>query len=110
MATYLTMSEQEDITTNRLDQSKRLIIKIGSALLVDKASGQVNQAWLESLAHDIAMLRARGQEVGIVSSGAIALGRHALGLPKGALKLEESQAAAAAGQIHLAHAYQEALK
>lgn len=94
----------------RLTKAKRVVVKIGSALLTDKATGALNQSWFASMIEDVARLRARGQEVVIVSSGAIALGRGALGLPKGTLKLEESQAAAAAGQIHLAHAFQEALK
>ena len=68
------------------------------------------QAWLEALADDIAGLRQAGKEVIVVSSGAIALGRNALKLPKGALKLEDSQAAAAVGQIDLAHAYEEAFR
>ena len=95
--------------TERLTKAHRLIVKIGSALLIDAATGRLDRPWLEALATDIAALRARGQEVLIVSSGAIALGREALGLGHGALKLEESQAAAAAGQINLAHAFQEIL-
>ncbi len=86
------------------------MIKVGSSLLVERSSGQVNRQWLETLAHDIQRLRARGQEVLLVSSGAIALGRRQLGLPPGKLKLEESQAAAAVGQIHLAHAWTEVLQ
>ena len=70
----------------------------------------MRQAWLEALADDIAALRKEGKEVIVVSSGAIALGRNALKLPKGALKLEDSQAAAAVGQIDLAHAYEEAFR
>ena len=92
-----------------LIQSRRVVVKVGSALLVQAASGQVNRAWLETLAADIARLRARGQEVLLVSSGAIALGRRRLGLDTGKLKLDESQAAAAVGQIRLAHAWQELL-
>jgi glutamate 5-kinase len=95
--------------SNKLAQSKRLVVKIGSALLVDGETGQIRREWLKALSEDIAGLRARGQEVLIVSSGSIAMGRHVLGLPKGDLKLEASQAAAAAGQIQLAHAYQEIL-
>ncbi|MDP7163693.1 MAG: glutamate 5-kinase, partial [Alphaproteobacteria bacterium] len=72
-------------------------------------SGTLRRAWLEALAEDIARCRARGQEIAIVSSGAIALGRRQLGLGEGRLKLEISQAAAAAGQIRLAHAFQEML-
>ncbi len=88
--------------------ARRLIVKIGSSLLVDDASGQVRRTWLESLCADIAAFRARGQEVIVVSSGAVAVGRRKLGLTL-PLKLEEKQAAAATGQIRLAHAYQEAL-
>lgn len=86
------------------------MLKVGSALLVDGASGRLNRAWLETLAADIAELRRRGQEVLLVSSGAIALGRQQLGLPATRLKLEEKQAAAAAGQIRLAHAWKEVLE
>ena len=89
--------------------AKRVVVKIGSANLVDRTTGRVNRAWLETLASDTARLRARGQEVILVSSGAIALGRRHLGLPPGKLKLEESQAAAAVGQIRLAHAWKEVL-
>jgi glutamate 5-kinase len=92
-----------------LADAKRIVIKIGSILLVDPKNGQVHARWLQSLAEDVASLRARGQEVILVSSGAIALGRRHLGLRAGKLKLEESQAAAATGQIHLAKAYQDAL-
>ena len=92
-----------------LKNSKRIVIKIGSALLVDKASGHVRRKWLETLAQDVAELRARGQEVIIVSSGAIAVGRRHLNLSGGKLRLEESQAAAATGMVRLAHAYQEVL-
>ena len=87
---------------------KRLVVKIGSFLLVEE-SGAVKRAWLEALAEDIARLRARGQEVVVVSSGAIAMGRRLIGLGTGPLRLEDSQAAAAAGQIRLAGAYQEVL-
>ena len=93
----------------RLSTARRVIIKIGSALLVDQDTGNVNQGWLAALAEDIARFRARGQEVVIVSSGAIAVGRRHLGLGTGQLRLEESQAAAATGMIRLAHAYQEVL-
>jgi glutamate 5-kinase len=92
-----------------LAASRRLIVKIGSALLVDEASGNIRRSWLEALMEDLARCRARGQDVLIVSSGAIAVGRRHLGLTGTALKLEEKQAAAATGQIRLAHAYQEAL-
>lgn len=89
--------------------ARRLVVKIGSALLVDPASGRLRRDWLEALSQDIAAARAAGQEMLIVSSGAIALGRRHLGLGSGPLRLEESQAAAAVGQIRLAHAYQEVL-
>ena len=72
--------------------AKRIVVKIGSSLLVDAAAGTLRQAWLEALADDIADLRKNGKEVVVVSSGAIALGRNALKLQKGALKLEDSQA------------------
>ena len=97
-------------TTPHLKQGKRVIVKIGSALLVDKERGTVKRGWLETLGADLMKLRARGQEVLIVSSGAIAVGRRHLGLAaRGKLKLEESQAAAAAGMVRLAHAYQEVM-
>ncbi len=92
-----------------LSKSKRIVIKIGSALLVDKATGHLRNNWLETLGSDVAALRARGQEVIIVSSGAIAVGRRHLKLSSGRLRLEESQAAAATGMVRLAHAYQEVL-
>lgn len=95
---------------SRLASARRVVVKVGSALLVERSTGRVNRAWLESLADDLATLRARGQEVVVVSSGAIALGRRVLGLPAGQLKLEESQAAAAVGQIRLAHAWKEVLE
>jgi glutamate 5-kinase len=94
----------------RLAKARRVVVKIGSALLVEAATGRINRTWLETLAADVAAMRARGQEVVIVSSGAIALGRRQLGLGKGKLKLEESQAAAAVGQIRLAHAWKEVLE
>jgi glutamate 5-kinase len=88
---------------------QRLVVKIGSALLVDEAAGAIRGAWLEALAADVALLRGRGQEVLIVSSGAIAVGRRHLRFPEGVLRLDEKQAAAATGMIRLAHAYQEVL-
>jgi glutamate 5-kinase len=97
-------------SARRLVDAKRVVIKVGSALLVDAEKGRLNRAWLETFAADVAALRKRGQEVILVSSGAIALGRRHLGLPAGKLKLEESQAAAAVGQIRLAHAYKEILE
>lgn len=88
--------------------ARRLVIKIGSALLVDRASG-LRRAWLSALADDVAAARARGTDVILVSSGSIALGRLVLDLPDGPLPLEHSQAAAAVGQIRLARAYEEVL-
>jgi glutamate 5-kinase len=93
--------------TSPLTRARRIVVKVGSALLVDQASGQVNRPWLETLVEDLLRLRARGQEVVLVSSGAIALGRRELRLAPGALPLEQSQAAAAVGQIALAHIYKE---
>ena len=89
--------------------AKRVVIKIGSALLVDAATGLLRADWLAGLADDIAMLKADGKEVLIVSSGSIALGRRVLGFRSGALSLERAQAAAAVGQIRLARTYQEVL-
>ena len=88
--------------------AKRLVVKIGSALLVDQATG-LKLDWLRGLAMDVAEARARGVDVVLVSSGAIALGRKVLGLADGPLALEQSQAAAAVGQIRLARAYEEVL-
>ena len=89
--------------------SKRLVVKIGSSILVDEKQGQIRRDWLEALTSDVARLHRGGCEVVLVSSGAIRLGRTYLKLPSGTLKLEENQAAAATGQIQLAHAYQESL-
>ncbi len=93
----------------RLADARRAVVKVGSALLVEEASGEIRRAWLNALADDIAELKAGGAEVIVVSSGAIALGRTRLGLPPGVLKLEDKQAAAAAGQVHLVLAWHEAL-
>jgi glutamate 5-kinase len=97
------------MSARALGDARRVVVKIGSALLVDEASGGIRRRWLEALAEDVAGLRAAGQEVILVSSGAIAVGRRHLGLAGGSLRLEEKQAAAATGQIRLAHAYEEAL-
>ncbi len=94
---------------SRLGEARRVVVKIGSALLVEQATGRLDHDWLDTLIDDVAELRAGGAEVVIVSSGAIALGRGTLGLPRHRAKLEESQAAAAVGQVTLAHAYQRAL-
>ena len=88
--------------------ARRLVIKIGSSLLVDGA-GRLRRAWLDSFAADLAACREHRQEVIVVTSGAIALGRAALGLKARVLRLEDKQAAAAVGQINLAHAYQASL-
>ena len=87
----------------------RIVIKVGSSLLVDRTRGELKRAWLMALADDIAALHKRGADVLVVSSGAIALGRTVLKFPKGDLKLEDSQAAAAVGQIELARVWSEAL-
>ena len=92
-----------------LTDARRAVVKIGSALLVDRKSGALRAEWLRALAEDVVWLRGRGTDVVLVSSGSIALGRGALRLPPGALSLEQSQAAAAVGQIRLARAYEEAL-
>lgn len=92
-----------------LETARRIVLKIGSALLVDDESGALRRDWLRAFAGDIAELRNAGKQVAIVSSGAIAFGRRQLALTGKALALEEKQAAAAVGQIHLAHAWQEAL-
>ncbi|MCA3444693.1 MAG: glutamate 5-kinase [Rhodobacter sp.] len=88
--------------------ARRLVVKIGSALLVDRQTG-LRVDWLRALAQDVAVMKARGADVILVSSGAIALGRGVLGLPDGPLALEQAQAAAAVGQIRLARAYEEVL-
>ena len=91
-----------------LAAARRLVVKIGSALLVGD-DGEIRREWLDALIDDVACCRRRGQELILVSSGAIAIGRRHLGLSGRNLRLEEKQAAAATGQIRLAHAYQEAL-
>mgnify|MGYP003634013422 CR=1 FL=1 len=93
-----------------LSDGNRIVVKIGSALLVDRATGQLRSGWLQSLAQDVAWLKGQGKDVVLVSSGSIALGRGVLGLPATTLALEQSQAAAAVGQIRLARAYEEALE
>jgi glutamate 5-kinase len=103
-------STDRKLAARHFTEAKRVVIKVGSALLVDAEKGRLNRTWLEGFAADVARLRKRGQEVILVSSGAIALGRRHLGLSAGKLRLEESQAAAAVGQIRLAHAYKELLE
>ena len=99
-----------NLNRKRIVAAKRIVIKIGSILLVDGKSGRLHRDWLEALAKDIAEWRARGQEIILVSSGAVALGRRYLDLKQGELRLEEKQAAAAAGMVRLSHAYQETLE
>ena len=92
-----------------LGSFRRIVLKVGSALLVDRAKGRLNHAWLAALAEDVAELHGRGADVLVVSSGAIALGRSVLGFGLAPLKLEESQASAAVGQIALARLWSEVL-
>src|SRR5277367_2812758 len=92
-----------------LAEFSRVVVKVGSSLLVDRARGALKQEWLDALVSDIAALHERGAHVLIVSSGAIALGRTIARLPRAALKLEDSQASAAIGQIALASAWSRAL-
>ncbi len=92
-----------------ITKAKRLIVKIGSALLVDDESGKLHQAWLDAICEDIAEAHARGQEIVIVTSGAIAIGRGPLGMRGKKLRLEEKQACAATGQMRLTQAYQNTL-
>jgi len=95
--------------TPSLKDFRRIVVKVGSSLLVDSSAGRLNAAWLTALAADIAALHKDKRDLLVVSSGAIALGRAVLTLPPGALKLEDSQAAAAVGQIALARAWSESL-
>ncbi len=92
-----------------LRNAKRLVVKIGSSLLVDEDSGKLRQDWLDALCDDVAAVHGRGQEVLIVTSGAVAIGRGPLGMTGRKLRLEEKQAAAAAGQMRLTQAYQTSL-
>ena len=93
-----------------LVSAKRITIKVGSALIVDAASGVADAAWMRGLAQDVAALMAQGKSVLLVSSGAGALGRRYLGLTRKKLKLDEKQAAAAAGQPRLMSAWEEAFQ
>jgi len=103
------MSAKPPTKAPALTDFRRIVIKVGSSLLVDSAAGRVKEAWLTSLADDIARLHKDKRDVMVVSSGSIALGRSVLKLPRGALKLEDSQAAAAVGQIALARTWSEML-
>ena len=93
-----------------LIRAKCIVVKVGTALLVEPVSGTLNTGWLTGLATDLAERRAAGQQIVVVSSGAIALGRRALGLGAGILRLEQAQAAAAVGQTRLVRAWEEALQ
>ena len=104
------MSAASSPDARRLHEARRVVVKVGSALLVDAATGRLDREWLVALAEDLAAVRRQGQELVVVSSGAIALGRGPLELAAGRLRLEESQAAAAVGQIRLAHAWTEVLE
>jgi glutamate 5-kinase len=97
------------MNTPRLDDFRRIVVKVGSSLLVDSQAGKLKEVWLASLADDLAALHGNKRDLLVVSSGAIALGRAVLKLPAGPLKLEDSQAAAAVGQIALARTWTEAL-
>ena len=100
---------QPAINSPRLADFRRIVVKIGSSLLVDAKGGRLNEKWLASLAADIAALHAEKRDILVVSSGAIALGRTVLKLAAGELALEDSQGAAAVGQIALARNWTEAL-
>src|SRR3954469_23974592 len=93
----------------KLKNFRRIVVKVGSSLLIDSDAGEVRASWLAALAADIAKLHGEGRDVLVVSSGSIALGRARLKLPRGPLKLEESQGAAAVGQIALARIWSEVL-
>jgi len=94
------------IGTDVVVNARRIVVKIGSSTLIS-SDGQLNSEWLSRLSRDIAELKAQGKEVVLVSSGAVALGRHKLNVNNTQLKLEEKQAAAACGQADLVKAYQE---
>jgi glutamate 5-kinase len=102
--------ESARIENDRLRSARRIVIKIGSALFVDQETGALDRPWLEALCEDVAWLAREGKEIVVVSSGAVALGARELGLDPRRARLEDKQAAAAAGQIVLAHAYQEVLR
>ncbi len=101
-----------DGSTNadRLLGARRLVVKIGSALFIDQDTGALDEDWLQALCEDVAWLRGSGTEVVLVSSGAVALGASELGIDARRARLEDNQAAAAAGQVLLAHAYHEVLR
>ncbi|QGM44890.1 glutamate 5-kinase [Methylocystis heyeri] len=97
------------MSTPSLHSFKRIVVKVGSSLLVERGAAAVKREWLERLADDLLALHRRGAEMLVVSSGSVALGRGVLGLPPGALPLEDSQAAAAVGQIALARIWAQVL-
>ncbi|MBT3939070.1 MAG: glutamate 5-kinase [Pelagibacterales bacterium] len=99
------MVSLKSINIKSIDKAKRIVLKVGSSLIVNPNTGYINSAWLENLAQDILFLLSKNKEILIVSSGAIALGKIELNLQNKALKLSEKQAAAAAGQIVLAKAW-----
>jgi glutamate 5-kinase len=101
------IGDQSSEHVKRLSEARRVVVKIGSSLLINENTGELNRSWLESLAGELAQLIANGQEVILVSSGAIALGRAYLNMQPDQRRLDEHQAAAAAGQVVLAHGYQE---
>ena len=109
MTTSGSLSTRPAATTPKLADFRRIVVKVGSSLLVDSRAGRLKESWLVSLVADLAELHRDKRDVLVVSSGAIALGRAVLKLPAGPLKLEDSQAAAAVGQIALARTWNEAL-
>ena len=92
-----------------LPDARRIVVKVGSALLVDEDKNTINTAWLAGIASDIARLKVAGKDVVVVSSGAIALGSRLLKIHNKTMSLQEKQAAAATGQVTLAHAWMDAL-
>lgn len=98
------------LTVPDISKAECVVVKVGSVLLVDDSTGNIHHAWLDAICDDVAVMRARGQKVIIVTSGAIAVGRAPLKLGAGALRLEEKQAAAATGQMRLSQAYQGSLE
>ena len=100
--------QQDTIPVTTLAKARRIVVKVGSAMLVDD-EGRLRRGWLDGMAVDLATQRTAGRDLIVVSSGAIALGRAALGLGQGDLRLEQAQAAAAVGQTRLARAWEEAL-
>jgi len=105
----MTQSQRFTAPLDALDRAKRIVIKVGSALLFDETDGGTNQDWMQGLAHDISAHKKSGKDVILVSSGSIALGRRLLDLPNGRIRLEEKQAAAAAGQVALMQAWSDVL-